>query len=109
MRIRYLLVLPLLLPLASWAQSAADASAGSGYSSGTAATSSPSHFGSQTEDWINLQVSGRESVKKSPPLSGAVATHIYQRYVKSFDHAIPDHFSRQNFVQNGGGSSQSGG
>lgn len=101
MNIRYLVALPLLLPLVAWSQPAISNDDGaSGYSSQPMTQDA---FGNQTREWIDLQTSGRESSQAAPPLSGDVATHIYQRYVKSFDHPIPDHFSRENFVQGGGG------
>lgn len=62
-------------------------------------------FAAQTQAWIDLQVSGKASVAQVPPLSGEVASHIYERWLKSFDYPIPEHFSRQTFL---GGSSGSG-
>lgn len=97
---RYLLVVLMMLPATLWAQSARDDSSSSSSSSSTDASGQP--FGAQTQAWVDLQVSGRESTHHKPALSGDVATHIYDRYLKSFDHPIPDTFSREKFVQGGG-------
>lgn len=46
---------------------------------------------SETEAWLDLQRSGREAAAPRP-LSGDVASRIYQRYLKSFTHPIPESF-----------------
>lgn len=99
---RYLLVVLMMLPATLWAQSARDAST----SPATTGDAPGQSFGAQTQAWVDLQVSGRESTHHTPALSGDVATHIYDRYLKSFDHPIPDTFSREKFVQGGGSGGQ---
>lgn len=102
MKIRYFIVLPLLLPLAAWSQPDSNGGTQTAYHP---APMTPDAFGNQAREWLDLQASGRQSAQTTPPLPGDVAGHIYQRYLKSFDHAIPDQYQREKFVQGGGGGS----
>lgn len=52
---------------------------------------------------LELQRSGRASVANQP-LSQAAATRVYDRYLKSFTHDIPEQFKEDSFgTSNGGG------
>lgn len=60
----------------------------------------------QTHLWLKLQASGAiAGTRYTTP--GQTATHIYQRYLKSFTHPIPEHFSRESSGGSGSGSSSS--
>ena len=64
--------------------------------------------GTEARAWTDLQKSGKSSVKESRPMPGEVADKAYDRYVKSFQHPIPETYSRESFVGgtgSGGGSS----
>ncbi len=60
--------------------------------------------GTETRAWTDLQKSGKSSSKESRPMPGEVAGKVYDRYAKSFDHSIPETYSRESFVGGGGGS-----
>lgn len=60
--------------------------------------------GEETRAWLQLQTSGAASVSTPAPMSGEVADKVYARYLKSFDHPIPQHFPRESFSAGGGGS-----
>lgn len=107
------LLIPLLAPLAVCAQDLAahqtPAQAAASFS--PPAASSPVNApadasGATVDSWLNLQVGGTESAHDTPPLSGAIASKIYERYANSFTHAIPEHFERESF---GVGSGSGGG
>jgi hypothetical protein len=63
-------------------------------------------LGGSTRAWLELQRSGNASLATPRPMPGEVADKVYERYVNSFAHAIPETFSREQFV---GGSSSGGG
>ncbi|NKF21425.1 DUF3613 domain-containing protein [Solimonas marina] len=65
-------------------------------------------IGADARAWLDLQKSPSAQVMNTPPVPGEVATEVYQRYVNSFKHPIPEKFSRESYVQSGssGGSSQ---
>ncbi|HWU68337.1 MAG TPA: DUF3613 domain-containing protein [Stenotrophobium sp.] len=86
---RILSCLLLLLPLSAWAASNADA---------------PYHVGDEVRAWTALQDSNSASVDTVRPMPGEISDLIYARYLKSFEQAIPEHFDRESFVGNGGGS-----
>lgn len=64
--------------------------------------------GTETRAWIDLQKSGKSSATDSRPMPGEVAGKVYDRYVKSFDHPIPETYSRESFVSSGSGSGGGG-
>ncbi len=64
----------------------------------------PAH-GAETRALLELQISGAASVATPAPMSGDVADAVYQRYLKSFSHEIPEQFEREKFVDSGGGGS----
>lgn len=86
-----IIILALVAPLLAQAQDAAPAA--------------PAQPGDETRAWLQLQASGAAAVPEAAPMSGEVADKVYQRYLKSFDHPIPEHFRREGFAS-GGGSSQ---
>lgn len=59
--------------------------------------------GAETRSWIELQTRAGESPAAPRPMAGEVADQVYQRYLKSFSHPIPEQFDRQKFVEGGGG------
>lgn len=61
-------------------------------------------LGDETRAWTDLQKSGAASNPKPQPMPGEIADKVYDRYLKTFDHAIPETFSRDSFVGGGGGS-----
>jgi hypothetical protein len=77
-------------------------------SQGSAAGVEAGGLGSETQQWLALQVSGVSASKVARPMPGEVATQVYQRYLASFSHPIPEDFQRQDFVSGGGGGSSSG-
>ena len=62
--------------------------------------------GMQTRSWVELQVSNNAALGAARPMPGEVADQVYQRYLKSFAHPIPEYFERDKFVQGGSGGSQ---
>ena len=60
--------------------------------------------GDNTRAWLDLQKSNNAAWGTPRPMSGDVAAKVYERYLNSFGHAIPDQYEREGFVQ--GGSSQ---
>jgi hypothetical protein len=60
--------------------------------------SSPSsHVGeaSPTQQWLELQRSGRSSSSQAQPISGEVMDKVHQRYLKSFDKPIPEFYEHE--------------
>lgn len=49
--------------------------------------------GEQTQDWLKLQREGSQASPLLQPISGPVASRIYQRYQDSFSHPIPEYFT----------------
>lgn len=60
-------------------------------------------LGADTRTWLNLQKSASAQVPDLRPVPGEVAEQVYQRYVDSFKHPIPETFKRDSFIQSGGG------
>ncbi len=58
-------------------------------------------IGMEPRRWLELQSSGVEASKNRQMLSGPVADEIYKRYLKSFEHPIPEFYKT---YQGGGGS-----
>ncbi len=65
------------------------------------------HIGDSTIAWLAIQRDGRLAAPAQPML-GAEADAAYRRYLKSFDHPIPEHLD-SSVGTVGGGSSGSGG
>jgi hypothetical protein len=66
----------------------------------------PANFGDQTRAWVSLQESGAAASKVERPLPGEAGTRAYERYLHSFEHAIPEQFERQSFSAGGSGGGQ---
>ncbi|ROH92981.1 DUF3613 domain-containing protein [Stagnimonas aquatica] len=62
-------------------------------------------LGADSHAWIDLQASGSAAAGAVRPLPGEVADAIYQRYLDSFKHPIPEQFTRES----AGSQGQSGG
>ncbi|HUP92225.1 MAG TPA: DUF3613 domain-containing protein [Solimonas sp.] len=65
--------------------------------------------GDETKVWLELQRSGVAGTQAPQTMSGEVADQVYERYLKSFAHPIPENFTRDRFVGGGGGGSGGGG
>lgn len=57
--------------------------------------------GTETRAWLELQRSGNAALGAPRPMSGEVADKVYERYLRSFGHPIPDTFNRERFVSEG--------
>ena len=62
----------------------------------------PAQVGDETRAWLQLQASGAASVTTPATTSGEVADRVYQRYLKSFEHPIPEQFQRESLSTGGG-------
>lgn len=47
-------------------------------------------IGSQTRQWLDMQREGSQASPQAQTLPGPVMDQVYQRYIKSFGHPIPD-------------------
>ena len=65
---------------------------------------SPSGKGDATRAWMEFQTSGVAASQVDRPMHGQVAERVYQRYLDSFTHPIPDRFERESFSEGGGDS-----
>ena len=61
--------------------------------------------GDSTRAWLELQKSGAAAPEDARPMAGEVADQVYQRYLNSYKHPIPDTYSRDRFVSGGGSGS----
>lgn len=50
----------------------------------------PLHVGDATRSLLRQQAQGVHATTADHPMPGAVAQQVYQRYVKSFSHPIPE-------------------
>lgn len=57
--------------------------------------------GEQTRSWLELQASGAQASAAERPMQGEVAERVYQRYLDSFTHPIPERFPREAFTDEG--------
>lgn len=62
------------------------------------------HLGDDVHAWTDLQKSGAASNPTVQPMPGEIADKVYDRYLKTFDYAIPKTFDRESFVSGSGGS-----
>lgn len=62
------------------------------------------HLGDEVRAWTDLQKSGLASNPNPQPMPGEIADKVYDRYLKTFDYAIPEAFNRDSFVSGGSGS-----
>ncbi|MCK5768774.1 DUF3613 domain-containing protein [Algiphilus sp.] len=58
--------------------------------------------GNETRQWLDLQVSGETASRPPSGMDGEVAQRVWERYLKSFTHDIPESFERSSFVESGG-------
>ncbi|MBX6421465.1 MAG: DUF3613 domain-containing protein [Nevskia sp.] len=63
-------------------------------------------FGSETNAWLAAQIASTSGTPR--PMPGEVASRVYQRYLDSFTHPIPEEYGRQGFIGGGGSASSSG-
>jgi hypothetical protein len=47
-------------------------------------------IGSQTRQWLDMQRDGSQASRQAQTLPGPVMDQVYQRYIKSFGHPVPD-------------------
>jgi len=81
--------------------------AGAGAAHAQAPRYRTSEVGHATAAWLALQASNREAAPDDAPMTGAAATRVYQRYLDSFRHPIPDSFGSRlsgSGAAGGGGS-----
>lgn len=62
-------------------------------------------FGSQSRYWLATQASGASSVTDERPMPGEAASLVYQRYLNSFTHPIPERYEADTFTTGGGSTS----
>ncbi|WP_031431257.1 DUF3613 domain-containing protein [Methylomicrobium agile] len=62
--------------------------------------------GEETRRWLELQSSGAAASTTRQTVSGPVADAIYQRYVESFKHPIPEFYKSDKDGGSGDGSSR---
>jgi hypothetical protein len=99
----WMMMMALSLPLTALAQTSTQTD-----SNASASAPAPTEgFGSQTRLWLSTQVSGTNSVTEQRPMPGEVATQVYQRYLNSFTHPIPEHYASESFSAASGGTSGS--
>ena len=76
--------------------------------SGAAAPPAGQGFGSQTRLWLGTQTSGVSAVTDERPMPGEVATLVYQRYLNSFTHPIPERYESNSFKSSASSAGSSG-
>lgn len=81
----------------------ADTSAPAPAATSAAAPVQGQGFGSQTRFWLATQTSGVSAVTEERPMPGEAATLVYQRYLTSFTHPIPERYESDSFSVSGGG------
>mgnify|MGYP003584575649 CR=1 FL=1 len=64
----------------------------------------PLQVGDATSNLFAWQRSGEVASKTPRPIAGSVASRSYERYLKSFEHPIPEHMSSTVKTSAGGGS-----
>jgi hypothetical protein len=50
---------------------------------------------SPTQQWLELQRSGKSASLQAQPISGEVMDKVHQRYLKSFDKPIPEFYEHE--------------
>ncbi|WP_221885033.1 DUF3613 domain-containing protein [Variovorax sp. DXTD-1] len=67
-------------------------------------------LGDATQSLLAWQRSGEIASRTPRPIAGSVASRSYERYIKSFEHPIPEHLgSTVSKSKGGGGASSSAG
>src|SRR5882757_8826127 len=108
----WMIVAACTLPFAALAQPdstasstpAADTAAPAPTATPVAAPAQGQGFGSQTRFWLATQTSGVSAVTDERPMPGEAATLVYQRYLTSFTHPIPERYESDSFSVSGGAS-----
>lgn len=100
----WMIVAAFTLPFAALADGGSDSSTAPA-ASASAAPAAGQGFGSQTRYWLATQASGASSVTEARPMPGEAATLVYQRYLNSFTHPIPERFGSDSFSTKGGSGS----
>ncbi|HWY26179.1 MAG TPA: DUF3613 domain-containing protein [Nevskia sp.] len=102
----WMMVAACTLPFAALAQPEATAPADNATAAPApaAAPAAGQGFGSQTRYWLATQTSGASSATDARPMPGEVASLVYQRYLNSFTHPIPERFEADTFSTKGSGS-----
>lgn len=54
-----------------------------------------SKSGEQTRQWLELQKNGHVASPNQQTLPGPAAARVYERYLNSFTHPIPEYFSEK--------------
>lgn len=70
------------------------------------AYSLPLQVGDATSNLFAWQRSGEVASKTPRPIAGSVASRSYERYLKSFEHPIPEHMSSTVKTSTSGGGSK---
>jgi len=95
----WMIVAACTLPFAALADGADNSTAPA------SSTAAGQGFGSQTRFWLATQASGASSETEARPMPGEAATLVYQRYLNSFTHPIPERFGSDSFSTKGGSGS----
>lgn len=69
----------------------------------------PLLMGDATQSLFAWQRSGEIASRTPRPIAGSVASRSYERYIKSFEHPIPEHLGSTVTKSNGGGGASSSG
>ena len=59
-------------------------------------------IGHQSQHWLDIQTSGALATDTQREMAGPVAERVYQRYLDSFTHPIPEQFPRESFSGDSG-------
>lgn len=78
----------------------------SGAAAASVAYGADEDVGASTREWLEMQRSGK-AAGPAQRLSGAAEARVYQRYLDSFTHPIPEFYSeRESFIAEGDSGGQ---